>query len=180
MENDCEQKLDQNVIVRIADCGDSTLILRFIRELAEYERLLDSVVITEETLRQWISAGQVEVLIAEYDGKPAGYALYYYTYSTFSGQQGIYLEDLFVRPRFRQRGIGTQFFYKLVEIAKARNCFRIDWTVLDWNVNSIRFYEKLGAKAVTEWLPFRLHGAALDNIPSQNELARQDREVALI
>ena len=164
MENDCEQKHDQNIVVRIADCGDSALILRFIRELAEYERLLDSVVITEDAIRQWISTGQVEVLIAEYGGEPAGYALYYPTYSTFRGQQGIYLEDLFVSPRFRRRGIGTQFFYKLVEIAKARNCFRLDWMVLDWNTNSIDFYKKLGAKAVTEWLPFRLNDAALENM----------------
>jgi len=176
MENNSEPKHDQNVIVRIANSGDSALILRFIRELAEYERLLDSVVITEEVLHQWISTGQVEVLIAEYEGEPAGYAFYYSTYSTFRGQQGIYLEDLFVRHQFRRRGIGTRFFYELVEIAKARNCFRIDWTVLDWNVNSIRFYEKLGAMAVTDWLPFRLHGAALENATyhSQSGQVRED------
>ena len=168
MKNDCHQQHDLKIVMRIADCGDSTLILQLIRELAEYERLLDSVVITEETIRQWMSAKQVEVLIAEYEGEPAGFALYYFTYSSFRGQAGMYLEDLFVRPRFRRRGIGTQFFHKLAEIAETHNCFRIDWMVLDWNVNGINFYEKLGAAEIPDWLTFRLHDAALDRLAHES------------
>jgi GNAT superfamily N-acetyltransferase len=164
MGNDGDPKHTDKVAMRIADSGDSALVLQFIRELAEYEHRLDEVKITEDMIRQWISADRIEVLIAEYEGKPAGFALYYFTYPTFCGQTGMYLEDLFVRPQFRHQGIGTLFFHKLAEVARVHNCIHIDWMALVWNVNSINFYEKLGAKAVTEWNTYRLPGAAMDKL----------------
>ncbi|MDR1494292.1 MAG: GNAT family N-acetyltransferase [Planctomycetaceae bacterium] len=151
-----------NIAMRIAVADDTALILQFIRELAEYEHLSDTVFITKETILDWISSRQIEVLIAEYEGKPAGFALYYFNYSTFRGQKGIYLEDLFVRPEFRRHGIGTQFFHKIAQIAKSRSCFRLDWMVLDWNANSISFYEKLGGRRVPNWIMYRLQGDELN------------------
>jgi GNAT superfamily N-acetyltransferase len=148
--------------MRFAIPEDTVLVLRFIRELAEYEHLSESVFITEEILYEWISSRRIEVLLAECDGETVGFALYYFTYSTFRGQSGIYIEDLFVRPTFRRLGIGTKFFHELARIAKSRGCFRIDWMVLDWNVNSIAFYEKLGGHAVDNWTTFRLDGKALE------------------
>jgi GNAT superfamily N-acetyltransferase len=148
--------------MRIAVPEDTALVLQFILELAEYEHLSESVFITEEILYEWISSRQIEVLLAEYHGETVGFALYYFTYSTFRGQSGIYIEDLFVRPTFRRLGIGTKFFHKLAQIAKLHGCFRIDWMVLDWNVNSITFYEKLGGHAVDDWTTFRLDGNALE------------------
>jgi GNAT superfamily N-acetyltransferase len=147
--------------MRLAVPEDTALVLQFILELAEYEHLSESVFITEEILYEWISSRRIEVLLAEYQGETVGFALYYFTYSTFRGQSGIYIEDLFVRPSFRRLGIGTMFFHELAQIVKSHGCFRIDWMVLDWNVNSIAFYEKLGGHAVDDWTTFRLDGNAL-------------------
>ncbi|MDR3198644.1 MAG: GNAT family N-acetyltransferase [Planctomycetaceae bacterium] len=151
----------QKTIIRIAVSEDTALVLRFIRELAEYEHLLESVFITEEVLYEWISSQRIEVLLAEYEGATVGFALYYFTYSTFRGQPGIYIEDLFVRPQFRGLGIGTMFFCELARIARLRGCFRLDWMVLDWNTDSIAFYKKLGGHPVEDWTTFRLDGEAL-------------------
>jgi GNAT superfamily N-acetyltransferase len=148
--------------MRLAVPDDTMLVLRFIRELAEYEHLEESVFMTAEILYEWILSRRIEVLLAEYHGETVGFALYYFTYSTFRGQSGIYIEDLFVRPTFRRLGIGTKFFHELARIAKLHGCFRIDWMVLDWNINSITFYEKLGGHAVADWTTFRLDGKALE------------------
>ncbi|MDR2117352.1 MAG: GNAT family N-acetyltransferase [Planctomycetaceae bacterium] len=153
--------MQQKTIIRVAVPEDAGLVLQFIRELAEYEHLLETVFITQEILYEWISSHRVEVLLAEYDGEAVGFALYYFTYSTFRGQSGIYIEDLFVRPQFRGLGIGTRFFYELAKIARLRGCFRLDWMVLDWNINSIAFYKKLGGHPVENWTTFRLDGEPL-------------------
>jgi GNAT superfamily N-acetyltransferase len=150
--------------MRLAVPEDTALVLQFIRELAEYEHLSESVFITEEILYEWILSRRIEVLLAEYQGETVGFALYYFTYSTFRGQSGIYIEDLFVRPSFRRLGIGTMFFHELARIARSSGCFRIDWMVLDWNVNSIAFYEKLGGHAVDDWTTFRLDGKNLERL----------------
>jgi GNAT superfamily N-acetyltransferase len=142
--------------MRLAVPEDTALVLRFIRELAEYEHLEESVFMTEEILYEWIVSRRIEVLLAACDGETVGFALYYFTYSTFRGQSGIYIEDLFVRPMFRRLGIGTMFFHELERIAQSHGCFRIDWMVLGWNVHSIAFYEKLGGHAVDDWTTFRL------------------------
>jgi GNAT superfamily N-acetyltransferase len=155
------------ITMRIATSEDTRLVLRFILELAEYEHLSESVFMTEEILYEWISSRRIEVLLAESCGETVGFALYYFTYSTFRGQSGIYIEDLFVRPSFRRRGIGTMFFRELARIARSRGCFRLDWMVLDWNVNSIAFYEKLGGHAVNDWTTFRLDGEALETLAGQ-------------
>ncbi|MDR2643822.1 MAG: GNAT family N-acetyltransferase, partial [Planctomycetaceae bacterium] len=102
--------VNDDVVIRAASAGDVGLILSFIYELAEYEHLSDSVCVTESVLRNWILRGEVEILIAEVLGEPAGFALYYFTYTTFRGAKGIYIEDLFIRPKFRRNGIGTKFF----------------------------------------------------------------------
>ncbi|MDR3108736.1 MAG: GNAT family N-acetyltransferase [Planctomycetaceae bacterium] len=152
--------------LRLGAVDDTATVLRFIRELADYEKLSDKVFITDETLREWILSRRVEVLLAESDNgdEAVGFALYYFTYSTFSGRSGLYIEDLFVRPQFRRRGIGTMFFREIAKIAVERNCFRVDWVVLDWNVNSIAFYKRLGAHSVDEWLTYRLDGNELNKL----------------
>ncbi|MDR2762968.1 MAG: GNAT family N-acetyltransferase [Planctomycetaceae bacterium] len=144
------------VKIRVASADDADLILQFIYELAEYEQLTDSVQITEPVLRDWITRGEIEVLIAEISGKPVGFALYYFTYSTFRGATGIYIEDLFIRPEFRRNGIGTMFFREIASRAKSRGCFKIDWMVLNWNEKSIEFYKKLGGRPIDDWTTYRL------------------------
>ncbi|MDR2345908.1 MAG: GNAT family N-acetyltransferase [Planctomycetaceae bacterium] len=152
------------ITIRIAVPEDTELVLQFILELAEYEHLSESVLMSKEILYEWISSRRIEVLLAEYQGETVGFALYYFTYSTFRGRAGIYIEDLFVRPLFRRLGIGTMFFHELARIARSCGCFRIDWMVLDWNDNSIAFYEKLGGHAVNNWITFRLENETLKRL----------------
>jgi GNAT superfamily N-acetyltransferase len=149
--------------VREASEGDVPLILTFIRELADYEKLSHEVVATEEGLRESLFAGRryAEVLIAEHDGAPAGFALYFHNFSTFLGKPGIYLEDLYVRPEFRGSGIGRQLLVKLAHLALERGCGRLEWSVLDWNEPSIGFYRQLGAVAMDDWTVYRVSDDAL-------------------
>jgi GNAT superfamily N-acetyltransferase len=149
--------------VREASEGDVPLILTFIRELADYEKLSHEVVATEEGLRESLFAGRryAEVLIAEHDGAPAGFALYFHNFSTFLGKPGIYLEDLYVRPEFRGSGIGRQLLVKLAHLALQRGCGRLEWSVLDWNEPSIGFYRQLGAVAMDDWTVYRVSDDAL-------------------
>jgi|GEM_PF-454662 len=169
MENDGDRKHDLKIVMRIAGCDDSTLVLQFIRELAEYERLLDSVVITEETIRQWISAKQVEVLIAEYEEEPAGFALYYFTYSTFRGQAGMYLEDIFVRPRFRAEESVHGFFINLQTLLRHATVFVLTgWYSTGMSAVSV-FMKNLGAKAIYDWITFRLHDAAMERLTHERK-----------
>jgi len=153
-----------NLVIRTAEEKDITLILNFIRELAEYEKLSHEVKADEETLRKNLfgSHASAEVLISEYDGQPAGYALFFHNFSTFVGKPGIYLEDLYVRPSLRGKGIGKQLLLSLVKLAKERDCGRVEWAVLNWNTPSIEFYKSLGASMMDEWQIFRLTADKFD------------------
>ena len=153
-------------MIREATEADVPLILQFIHDLAEYERLADRVVATEEMLRRTLfgSPRFAEVLIAEEDGAPAGFALFFHNFSTFLGQPGIYLEDLFVRQEMRGRGIGKALLGRLARVARDRGCGRVEWAVLDWNEPSIAFYRSIGAVSLDDWMIMRLTGDALDAI----------------
>lgn len=154
--------------VREAAREDVPLILSFIRELAEYERLSHEVVATEEALRESLFGQRryAEVLIAEHDGAPAGFALFFHNFSTFLGKPGMYLEDLYVKPEFRGAGIGKKLLARLAGLAKRRGCGRLEWWVLDWNEPSIGFYKKLGAVPMDDWTVYRVSGAALEDLAS--------------
>jgi GNAT superfamily N-acetyltransferase len=153
-----ENKESGKLTIRSAVESDIPLILLFINELAEYEKLLHQVKVTEELLRESLFGAKrfVEVLIAEYNGEPAGQALFFHNFSTFIGRPGIYLEDLYVRPHLRGNGIGKALLQSLINIAKERNCGRVEWAVLDWNKPSINFYKSIGANPMNEWIIFRL------------------------
>lgn len=145
-------------IIRDATQADTALILEFIRALAEYEKLSHEVVATEAGLRETLFGKDVKtyVVIAEEDEKPAGFALFFYNYSTFLGKRGIYLEDLFVKQEYRGKGIGKALLKHLAAKALKEGCGRLEWWVLDWNAPSIEFYKSLGAVPMDEWTVFRL------------------------
>jgi GNAT superfamily N-acetyltransferase len=150
-------------LIRSATADDVPLILRFIRALAIYEKLLDEVVATEDALRRTLfgDSPAAQVVIAEVDGRPAGFALYFFNYSTFLAKPGLYLEDLFVQPEFRGAGTGKALLLHLAKIANARGCGRMEWSVLDWNEPAKGFYRKLGAQQLDDWRICRLTGPAL-------------------
>jgi GNAT superfamily N-acetyltransferase len=152
--------------IRTARSADVPQILDFIRALGEYERLSALVVATEEALRATLFGEHpyAEVLIAEYDGQPVGFALFFHSYSTFLAQPGIYLEDLFVNPAFRQRGVGTALLRYLAELTLARGCARLEWSALAWNRLAIDFYLQLGAVEMSAWRIYRLTGRALERL----------------
>jgi len=152
--------------IREATPADVPLIAALIRELAAYEKLADEAVATEDGLRATLFGTEpgAEVVIAELDGAPAGFALFFPNYSTFLGRGGLYLEDLFVRPEFRKHGVGRALLVHLAGLAVERGCGRLEWAVLDWNAPAIAFYEKLGASPMSEWTTFRLAGHALEKL----------------
>ena len=154
------------VSIRSAVEADIPVILELIRALAEYERLAHQVTATEEQLRQTLfgSAPGAEVLLASWNQECAGFALFFPNYSTFRAQPGIYLEDLYVRPHLRGKGVGSALLRHLASLAVDRHCGRVEWEVLNWNAPSIQFYENLGAVPLTEWTKYRLTGAALQNL----------------
>jgi GNAT superfamily N-acetyltransferase len=151
------------ISLRAATVHDVPVILRCIRGLAEYERLAHECVATDEQLRETLFGERpaAEVLLAEVDGSPAGFALYFHNYSTFLAQPGMYLEDLFVEPRYRGLGVGKALLSRLAALAVERRCGRLEWSVLDWNTDAIGFYEKLGARGMADWTVHRLTGDAL-------------------
>lgn len=153
-------------IIRVAAEGDLGLILSLIRELAEYEHLADQVCASEEDLARWLFGAKpvAEALIAENSGSPVGFALFFHNFSTFLGRPGLYLEDLYVRPESRGKGIGKLLLRELARIASERGCGRLEWAVLDWNGPAIRFYESLGAKQLSDWRIFRLTGEDLTRL----------------
>ena len=155
--------------LRFADEADVPIVLNFINALAEYERMADEVVADQELLRRTLFGERTaaEVVIAELDGEPAGFALFFHNYSTFLARPGLYLEDLFVTPELRGRGIGRRLLAFLARTAVERGCGRFEWSVLDWNTPAIRFYEKLGATAMDEWTVFRMTGDALIELASE-------------
>ena len=154
--------MNDNVTFRAAERKDTALILRFIRELADYEKMLDEVVADEATLEAWIFDRQkAEVIFAMVDGEEVGFALFFHNFSTFLGRAGIYLEDLYVRPEYRGRGCGRAILKKLAQIAVERGCGRLEWWCLDWNKPSIDFYLSLGAEAMSDWTVYRIAGDTL-------------------
>ena len=149
--------------IRLARPADAALILQFIRALAEYEKLSDQVVATEEAITETLFGARpaAESLIAELDGVHAGFAIFFSNYSTFLARPGIYLEDLFVLPAFRRQGVGRALFGHVARLAVQRRCGRFEWSVLDWNAPAIAFYRSLGAVPLDDWTVFRLTGEAL-------------------
>lgn len=149
--------------IRTATIDDVPLILQLIRDLAEFEKLSHEVVATEDDLRRTLfgTKPSAEVLICEADGQPAGFALFFTSYSTFLGKPGLYLEDLFIKPEMRSHGLGRGMLIELARLAIARGCGRLEWSVLDWNTRARKFYESLGATPMGDWTVHRLTGSAL-------------------
>ena len=150
---------------RFAQPSDTPLILQFIRELADYEKLLHEVVADEATLEEWIFHKQkAEVLFAVVDDAEIGFALFFHNFSTFLGRAGLYLEDLYVKPEYRGHGYGKAILKKLAAIAVERRCGRLEWWCLDWNQPSIDFYRSLGAQPMSDWTVYRITGDTLTNL----------------
>ena len=150
---------------RNAQRNDVGLILQFIRELADYEKMLSEVVADEATLEGWIFDKQkAEVIFALEGEKEVGFALYFHNFSTFLGRAGIYLEDLYVKPEYRGKGYGKAILKKLASIAVERGCGRLEWWCLDWNKPSIDFYRSLGAEPMDDWTVYRIAGETLTNL----------------
>ena len=158
--------------IRPASIDDVPLTRALIAELAEYERLADAAVATDDDLRAQLFGAQpaAEVLIGEVDGQAAGFALFFHNFSTFLGKRGLYLEDLFVRPAFRGTGLGKHLMAALARIAVQRDCGRFEWSVLDWNAPAIGFYRRIGAVGLHEWTVQRLEGEALHALASHDAL----------
>jgi GNAT superfamily N-acetyltransferase len=149
--------------IRFAERPDVPLILRLIKALSVYEKLEDKVVATEEKVDHALFGPRpyAETLIAEEEGRPVGFALFFHNFSTFLAQPGIYLEDLFVEPDHRGKGIGRALLARLAQVAVERDCGRLEWAVLDWNKDAIAFYERLGATPNDDWTVYRLAGESL-------------------
>ena len=160
--------------LRPAVRGDVPLILRFIRELAEYEREPQAAVATEaDLLRDGFGPEpRFQAVIAEWGGEPVGFAFYFFNYSTWQGRRGLYLEDLFVRPTHRGKGIGRALLVHLARIAVRENCGRFQWQVLDWNEPALQFYEALGARIMKEWLTLRMEGEAIRRLAESDPRER--------
>jgi GNAT superfamily N-acetyltransferase len=152
---------------------DVPLIVQLIRELAEYERAPDEAVATVEGLTAALfgEQPQAEVLLAHFGGEPAGFALFFYNFSTWTGKRGIYLEDIFVRPPLRRHGIGAALFREIAAIAVDRDCPRLEWAVLNWNELAINFYNKIGATAKDDWTTFRISGERLRSLAAEEAQA---------
>ncbi|MCQ2604842.1 MAG: GNAT family N-acetyltransferase [Spirochaetia bacterium] len=150
---------------RYAERKDTELILRFIRDLAEYEHMSGDVVATPELLEEWIfDKKKAEVIFALDNGQEVGFALFFHNFSTFLGRAGIYLEDLYVKPEYRGRGYGKGLLKQLGRIAVERGCGRLEWWCLDWNEPSIDFYRSMGAQPMSDWTVYRIAGPVLENL----------------
>lgn len=157
--------MDSKISFRFAKKEDTGLILDFIKKLAEYEKLLDEVVATEEILEEWIfEKEKAEVIFPLYDGKEVGFALFFHNFSTFLGRSGIYLEDLFVLEEYRKKGLGKATLKQLAKITVERGCRRLEWSCLDWNKPSIDFYLSLKAVPMEGWSVYRLTGESLKSL----------------
>ncbi len=157
--------MDTQVNFRFAKRQDVPLILKFIRELAEYEKMFDEVVADEAMLEEWLfDKEKAEVIFACLDDKEIGFALFFHNFSTFLGRAGLYLEDLYVLPEYRGNGYGKALLKKLAAIAVERQCGRLEWCCLDWNQPSIDFYLSLGAKPMSDWTTYRIAGKTLNDL----------------
>lgn len=151
--------------LRFAEIKDVPLILEFIKELANYEQMSNEVVATEEILKESLFERKMaEVIIGEYKSKPVAFALFFHNFSTFLGRPGIYLEDLYVKPEMRGKGIGTIMLSFLAKLCVERKCGRLEWCCLDWNEPAIEFYKQMGAAPMDEWTVYRVCGDALDKL----------------
>lgn len=158
------------ITLRFATPEDVGLVLTLIRELADYENLLHEVVATEDILRQQLfgEPRTAEVVFVCAQGEAVGFALFFHNFSTFLGQRGLYLEDLYVRPTHRGQGLGKRLLSFLARLAQERQCGRIDWWVLNWNAPAIGFYRRIGAQAMDDWTVYRLQGEALDALAGES------------
>ena len=157
--------MNEPIVFRNAERKDIPLILQMIKELADYEKMLNEVVADEATLEQWIfDKKKAEVIFALENGKEVGFALFFHNFSTFLGQAGIYLEDLYVKPEYRGKGYGKAILQRLASIAVKRGCGRLEWWCLDWNKSSIDFYRSLGAEAMSDWTVYRITGETLKQL----------------
>jgi len=155
--------------IRPATRADAPVIASLVRELAEYEKLLPEAKATPADFLRELDAPNpvIHVLVAEFNGAPVGFALYFFNFSTFVGRPGLYLEDLFVRPAERSRGIGRELLRALARVARERGCGRMEWAVLDWNEPALRFYRSLGARQMKEWIVHRLTPVEIDRLASE-------------
>jgi GNAT superfamily N-acetyltransferase len=147
--------------IRDASLDDAKTLAALIRELAVYEKLDEVCVVDEAKMRDAMTSKTAYALLAENNGNPVGYAVYYFTFSTFTGMPSLYLEDLYVKPEYRSQGIGTSFFNKIANIATQMNCQRIDFTCLKWNTNSLKYYQSLGAAVMDDWHLVRMEKDAI-------------------
>jgi len=161
--------MKENLRIRSAEINDTPIILKLIKDLSIYEKLSHQFNNNEELVKKYLFGEKrfAEVLIADFENQPVGFALFFHNYSTFVGKPGIYLEDLFVRPEMRGKGIGKKLFLELVKIAKERNCGRVEWSVLNWNTTAIDFYKGMGAIPMDEWTVYRLTADKIDELASQ-------------
>lgn len=151
--------------IRFADENDTGLILDFIKKLADYEKMLSQVVATKDDIREVFFERKIaEAIIGVYDYKPVGFVVFFYNFSTFMGRPGIYIEDFYVNPEVRSKGIGTLMFAFIAKLAVERKCGKLEWMVLDWNKSSINFYKKIGAIPKDEWETYKLDGIALKKL----------------
>ena len=158
----------ENFQIKQATLEDIPLILTFIKELADYEKRLHEVSVTEDILKQTLFGDKpyAEVSIGYLNQKPVSFAVYFYHFSTFLGRPSLYLEDIFVKPDARGNGIGKKMLTYLADLAKAKNCGRLEWWVLNWNESAIGFYKSLGAEPMTDWTVYRITGKAFDQLAS--------------
>lgn len=160
--------MTMDIQFRIATVDDVPLVLQFIKDLAEYEKMLDQVVTTEDILRNHLFGNKqyAEVVFAVVDGVEAGFVLFFHNFSTFLGKAGLYIEDLFVKPEYRGTGIGKKLLAYISSLAKERDCGRVEWWVLNWNP-ARKFYDSIGAEAMNEWTVYRLGGKEIDKLAGE-------------
>jgi GNAT superfamily N-acetyltransferase len=159
--------MNAQTVIRFAEEKDCALIFDFVRALAGYEHLLDQVSADADCFRRFLfSEKKAEALICEYEGRPAGFALFFHTFSTFAGKPGIYIEDIFVKPECRKKGLGKALLFFIAGIAVQRDCGRLEWACLNWNTPAIDFYTRRGARALSQWTSYRVTGEELKNLAS--------------
>jgi GNAT superfamily N-acetyltransferase len=165
MENGSDNGLENEIIVRHTDEQDIPLIMNLVRSLADFEGLSDHVFSTEETLREALFGEKIyaEAIVAEVNRKPAGFIIFFHNFSSFTGKPGLYIEDIFVYPEYRGKGVGKALMIHCGKIAKKRNCGRLEWSVLDWNP-ARKFYEHMGGEHQKEWLLYRLGEKSIEEL----------------